>query len=219
MRVLHVALECSVDQCQKIRLQAQQDRLRFRVAEPAVVFERAQIALRVDHEAGVEESDVRQTILRHALHRRLDDFAHYACVEFGRDHGCRRVRTHAAGVGAQIIVPQAFVVLARGERKRVVAVAHDDEARFLADETFLDHDPRARVAHAGREVQGVDRIVRLRDRGCDDHALARGEPVRLDHDGRTLLRDIGLGLRSPFEGGVARSRNAMPHHEALGEVL
>ena len=38
-----------------------------------------------------------------------------------------------------------------------------------------------------------DRFFRLGDGGGHDHALARGQAVRLDHDRRALLTEVGAG--------------------------
>ena len=84
---------------------------------------------------------------------------------------------------------QALVVLAGRERQHVRAVAHDDEARFLAFEEFLDHDARAGVAaaccrRASMSIAACASSARRRD----DHALAGGEAVGLDDDRRAALR-------------------------------
>ena len=87
---------------------------------------------------------------------------------------------------------QALVVLAGGERQHVRAVAHDDEAGFLALEKFLDHDARAGVAFLGLifPQHCVDRGMRFLKRHCHHHAFAGGQAVGLDHDRRALLVDI-----------------------------
>ena len=72
------------------------------------------------------------------------------------------------------------------------AVDHDDEARFLADETFLDHDARAGVAETVADEHRVDRGVRFCLRRRDDDALAGGEPIGLDHDRRAARVDVGV---------------------------
>ena len=177
------------------------------------------VARRVDHQAGVEEADVGRAVLRHALDRGLDDLAHHARVQPRRDDRRRRVGAHAAGVRSLVAVAQALVVLAGGERQHVRAVAHDDEARFLALEELLDHHARAGGAELVLAEHRVDRGVRFLARRGDHHALARGEAVGLDDDRRAVLVDVGLRLAGVGEGRVARGRDAVAHHERLGEIL
>ena len=114
---------------------------------------------------------------------------------------------------------EALVVLRGRQRQHVPAVDHHDEARLLAGEELLDHHPRAGRAHRVADQHRVDRRVRLgRGRG-DHHALARGEPVGLDHDRRALGVDVAVRRGGVGEGRVARGRDAVPRHEGLGVVL
>ena len=69
----------------------------------------------------------------------------------------------------------------------------------------------------------VDRVL---DRGDglilghgDRHALAERQTVRLDHDRRALLLDIGDGVRRVFKHGIARGRDAVLFHQFLGKGL
>ena len=64
----------------------------------------------------------------------------------------------------------------------------DDEARFLAVEEFLDHDARAGVAEGIAAEHVVQRLLGFGQRHRDDHALAGGQAVGLDHDRRAALR-------------------------------
>ena len=63
------------------------------------------------------------------------------------------------------------------------------------------------------------RAYRLVGACGDDHALARGESVRLDDDGRALRLDCGGIEGLAREGGVACRRDAVAHQELLGEPL
>ena len=111
------------------------------------------------------------------------------------------------------------MVLARREHQHVAPVDHHDEARFLADEEFLDHDPRAGRAHAVVDQHRVDRGVGLVERRRDDHALARGQAVGLDDDRGAAALDVGVRQRGVGEGLVLGGRDAMALHERLREVL
>ena len=173
----------------------------------------------VDHHAGVEEAGVADAVGRHAGHRGQDHLAHQPRVQ-RRGHDRRgRVRAHAAGVGAAVAVLQPLVILRRGQREHVAAVDHDDEARLLAGEEFLDDHACAGVAHRVVDQHRIDRLVRLARRRRHDHALPGGEPVGLDDDRCAVALDVGVRGRGVGEGLVARSRDAVARHEGLREVL
>ena len=61
--------------------------------------------------------------------------------------------------------------------------------------------------------------MRLRQRGGHHHALAGGQAIGLDDDGRALLIDVGMGERRVGEGLVGSGRDLMPLHEGLGKGL
>ena len=91
----------------EVALDARHDRLCLGVAHPAVELECLDVAIRIDHQPGIEKSGVSD-----ALHGRHDDFAQHAGMHFGCDHRCRRISPHAAGIRAGIVVAQALVILA-----------------------------------------------------------------------------------------------------------
>ena len=111
-----------LDQFEQVAFQAQQNRLRFRIAETAVEFEHTGIARAVDHEARVEEPGVAVPLLGHSCEHRLDDFAHHSRVQLGSHHRRRRVGAHAAGIGPLVAVPETLVILAGRKREHVLAV-------------------------------------------------------------------------------------------------
>ena len=203
----------------QIGLQPHHDRLGFRVAHAAVEFQHLGRAVGADHDAGVEKAGVADAVGRHAFDGRMDHLAHDARVQFGRDHRRRRIRAHAAGVGAAVAVAQPLVILARRQRQHVLAVDHDDEAGFFAEQAFLDHHAMAGFAHAVAGEHGVDGSVRLISSRRDHHALARRQAVGLHHDGGALLVDIGVGGGGIGEGAEGRGGNAVARHELLGEIL
>src|SRR6266699_2583507 len=96
----------------------------------------------------------------------------------------RRTRACIAGVttGAGV---EALVILRARERQHVRAVRHDDEARFLAFEELLDHHlaPGCAEPAAKHRARRGERLLRCTG---DHHALASGEPARLDHKRCTL---------------------------------
>ncbi|MDT4815202.1 hypothetical protein FQZ97_482260 [compost metagenome] len=140
-------------------------------------------------------------------------------MHLGSDHRGRRVGAHAAGVRAGIAVADALVVLAGGHGQHVLAVDHDDEAGFLAVEELLDHHPRTGVTEgvAGEHVaHGVFGFVQGHG---DDHALARGQAVGLDHDGRALLFQVGQRRLDFGEVLVVGGGDLVAGQEVLGEGL
>jgi len=77
------ACERVLEQLEQIRLEAQQDRLRFGIPEAAVELERARVARLVDHQPGVEKSAERHAVLHGARDRTL-------CEHCGRDEHQRQ---------------------------------------------------------------------------------------------------------------------------------
>ena len=110
------------------------------------------------------------------------------------------------------------MVLRGGKRQDVTAVGHDDEARFLAGEEFLDHH----LVSGGAELPAEHRLCgadRLRDRVGDDHPLAARQTARLHHQ-RGALRAHPVLIESvAAEGGGARRGNTVAAQELLGEGL
>src|ERR1051325_5223322 len=213
------ARERGLGELEQVGLEPQQDRLGLRVAEAAVELDRLRIAGLVDHQAGVQEAAVGEAVLRQPLDGGLDDLAHHPGVDLGRDDRRRGIRAHAAGVGTLVAVAQALVVLARGERQYARAIAHNDEARFLALHELLDYHPRARFAEALLVHHALDRGLRLLHARGHHHALSRREAVGLDDDGRATLRHERLGEIGALERAIQRGRDVVAHHERLGEVL
>ena len=122
------------------------------------------------------------------------------------------------------------MVLAGRQGRHIFAIAHDDEAGFLALQKLLDHDPRhglAVRAFVVRHTQHVllrargqhefNRFMRLAQRHGHHHALAGCQAIGLDNDGRTLFIDIGVRCSGIGEGLVFGGRNAVALHESLGE--
>ena len=217
--LVELAIDRMFQELQEIGFQAHQDRLGFGIAHAAVEFQGFDAAVLADHQSGVKEAGVRHAFERHALDGGVDDFADDLGVDARRDRRCRRVRTHAAGVGAGVAVADALVILAGGERQHVFAVDHDDEADLFAIEKFFDHDARASIAEFVVGEHVIDGRVRFFQRLGDDDTLACREAVGLDDDGCALFVHVGVRGGSVREGLECGSRYAVPRHEALGEIL
>ena len=208
--------------CQ-IALQAHEDGLGFRVAHAAVELQRLHGAAGFDHQPGVEEAGVRDAVGRHATHRGQDDLFHGAAVHLGCDHRRWGISAHAARVGTLVSVQQAFVVLAGGQCRHLLAITQHDEAGFLTLKKGLDHHARAAfvVGHAQGVVDQheVDGLVRFSQRHGHDHTLASRQAIGLHDNRRTHPIHIGMRLGGVGEGFVRRRGNAMALHEGLGKRL
>ena len=115
--------------------------------------------------------------------------------------------------------PDALVVLGRGQRQRMLPVDQGEEAQLLAFEEFLDDDFGSGGAEDLVGHHGVDRFAGLLERLGDDHALAGGEPVGLDHDRQAPLGDIGLGRARVGEAAIGRGRDGIAPGEVLHEAF
>jgi hypothetical protein len=114
---------------------------------------------------------------------------------------------------------QSLVVLAGCQRQHMLAVDHHDETRLLALEEILDDHPCASRTHAVLDQHHVHRGVCFVLAGGDNHALAGGKAVRLDHDGRTAAAQIIMSRLRIGERRIRRGRNTLSRHERLREVL
>src|SRR5262249_22658885 len=95
----------------------------------------------------------------------------------------------------------------------------DVEARLFAGEQLLDDHRGPGVAELARAHHPVDRLQRLLRARGDDHALARGEAVRLDDERAGGVANVLLGLRGVVEDSVRGGGNAVARKEALHEAL
>ncbi len=94
------------------------------------------------------------------------------------------IGAHAAGVRALVVVEDALVVLRRHQRNHALAVAHHQERQLLALQALFEHHARAGLAQHLAAQHLFGGALRLFLRLRDDDALARGQTVGLDDDGR-----------------------------------
>ena len=94
-----------------------------------------------------------------------------------------------------------------------------EERRLLAVHELLDDDGRAGGAELAPLHALGDRRVGLLQAGADDRALARGQPVGLDHQRRAQLAAVATGGGGIVERREARGRHAVSGHQRLGEGL
>ena len=83
------------------------------------------------------------------------------------------------------------MILAARHRKDVLSIRQNDEAGLLSHQEFLDNYATTSVAErvAGQHIGHCG--LGLLERFCHDHAFARCESVRLDHDRSPLLAQVG----------------------------
>ena len=122
------AVDAMLQQIDEIGLQAQHDRLGFRIAKAAVEFDHLRVALLVDHQTCIKETGVGITFRRHAFYSRPDDAIHRALMHFISDHRSRRVCAHTTGIRAGVCIANALMILAGGHRQNVFAIDHHEEA-------------------------------------------------------------------------------------------
>ena len=199
-----------VKQLGEIAFDARHDRFAFGIAEADVIFDELR-ALAREHQARVEHPRERRSRVRESLDRRPDDLVHRLLLELGSQHGCRAVRAHSARVWPGVAFADALMVLCRREGDCGFAVDQREQAGLLAFEELLDDH---------RSVAGsVDRRFSFLARHSDRDALARGEAVRLDHDGDGELLQSVTRCSRRFDPDVAGGGNSISRAKVLGETL
>ena len=125
-----------------------------------------------DHQPGEQAADERRAAPRELLEHRLVDLGDQrAAVE--RRHG--RVGAHAARVRPDVAVAEPLEVLRGAERNGPPAVAEREQRHLVALEQLLDHARPAERLDRRQRASSSSRV------SADEHALARCEPVGLEH--------------------------------------
>src|SRR3989454_586611 len=228
------AVARALDQLEQVGAQADEQRLRLRIAEAHVELEHLGVAV-PHHEPGVEDARVADALPGEAAHHGLHDLAQDAVLERGRDDGRRRAGAHAARVRPAVAVQGALVVLRGGERQHGRAVRQRHEGDLLALEELLHHDAAARVAEqargGGRRAEGaeagggeaVDQAQGQRQLGADDGEIdvalpgEAQEPLHVvggDRHALRLLGDAGVAGRA-VERADAGALPELPHERVL----
>jgi hypothetical protein len=175
MRVLVGQPALGARQCHRgeVGVEQREHRLCLGVAEAAVVLDEPW-ARSGEHEAGVEHADVGRPFGGQVVEHRLDEGGHEV-VGIERDRR-RRVRPHAAGVGAGVALADALVVLGERQCTCSAPVAQCEQGALGPLEALLEHERALRRDGA----DGVDRVV---GPSGTMHALAGGQTVELHHHG------------------------------------
>ncbi len=154
----------------------------------------------------------------HGLHCWVDDLIHHAVAHGVGHHRRGAIGPHTASVGAGVAFAHGLVVLGRCKRQRVFTVAQHEEACFLTcQEFFHNHFRACSTKRTAEDV--VDGFVCFLNGPRQDHALACGQAIRLDHDWRALLGHIGLGVSGCFEPAVCGGRDIVFCTDILGEAF
>ena len=128
----------------------------------------------------------------------------------------RAVHAHAAGVGTQVALECALVILRGRHRTNGLAIGERQQRALGTGEHLLDHHGAAGIAERAVEafMHGIQRLVQ-RERHHD--ALARGEAVRLDDHRSALLAHVGERGLLIGKGPVGSGGDVGARHELLGE--
>ena len=149
--------------------------MRFRVAKAAIEFKglngQGAFAVLANHQTGIKEARVGDSVFFHALNRRTNDFIHGLGINVVGDDRGRRVGAHTTRVRTLVLVQEALVVLARCHREDVLAVNHHDEAGFFTFQEFFDHHASTGGAERVTFEHHVDGFVSFFKRHGNDHAL------------------------------------------------
>ena len=208
-----------LEQIDQVRLDTRKHDLGFGIAHADIVLDHVRLAAHV-HQTDEDESLVVDPVLAQSLDGRLDDrpdhLAHESLVgERDRRHGA-----HAARIGSGISLAYALIVLGYGQYTIAFAVRRDENGTLDTRKVFLDHDRIAGMAETARQHLS-ELPLRLFERRHDQHALAGGQTVGLQHIGslqglqkRVRLLDVLFG-----ETAITGRRNSVPRHEILSELL
>ena len=98
------------------------------------------------------------------------------------------------------------------------AVSEREEAGLLAGHKLLDHDLRPGSPELPAEHLG-ERALGLGERLGDDHALARREPIGLEHERRLETAEGGVRFGKRGSADIAGGGDAGARAQILGETL
>ena len=139
----------------QIGSQAEQQRLRLRVAEANIIFEHLR-PVRSDHQSKIENAAVNDPLRSQALQSRRYNVAQDALGKAIGEDVVITIRAHAAGIGTEVLVPYGLVVLCWGERQRRLAIRQHLERHFFAFELLFQNDPSSCFAHQTPGEKGFE---------------------------------------------------------------
>ena len=164
-------------------------RLRLRIAQAHVELQHLR-SRRRHHQSRVQE-----TSESHRFHRRIDDAVqNLSGLRLGENRPIA-IRSHAAGVRTGVAIEDGLVILSGRQRHNVSPVAQRDEAHLFATKKLFDYQPA--LQRAQRRF-GLLAVLR------DDHALARRQPVGLQHHRKTEAVECLARIGLVFDGHKLR---------------
>ena len=181
------AVRAGEQQPEQVVLQPRHDHLAFRIAEAGVVFDQLRAVL-ADHQAGEQHALEGAALGLHRRDRRLDDLAPSPARRSRASPPGPANRRPCRRCSARVAVADALVILRRGKSQSALSpsLSAKKEASSPSRNSSITASAPAAPKAAGEH--GVHGLFRLGERHGDDHALAGGEPVGLDHDRRALSR-------------------------------
>ena len=127
--------------------------------------------------------------------------------------------THATGIRAAVVVEQAFVVLAGGERQRELAVTDGGEGHLFADQELFHHHPFAGAAETALGEKNLEGGVEFFLVFGDQHPFARGQTVGLEHHREAKTGGDFAGATFVVGNAEIGRRDVVPAHELFGVDL
>ena len=210
-------MRAGLHQFDQIAFQPHHQHLAFGIAEARIVFDQLR-AVFGQHQPGIEHARIGRTLGGHGAHRRLDDLAHDLTLQILAQYRSGGIGAHAAGVRSGIARAHALVILRGADGHDRRAIGQREEAGLLAHQELLDHHFAARAAELAVEHL-VERVLGFFVGFGDDHALARGEPVSLEHERRIEALERAPRLFERDAALVACGGNVRALAQLLGEAL
>ena len=176
--------------------------------------------MRRQHDARVQHAGKRTIFDLHRVNRRDQDSADDVVHNSRCDERSRAVRAHAACVGTAIMIPGSLVILRDIQGHDRVAINQCENAGFMADQTFFDHDLRTRFSEGAVLQNGFHGSASFSAIGTDEDTFASCQTIGLD-DQRLLFAvfEILHCFGHPAEDGEICRGNIGSSEQLLGEDL
>ena len=101
----------------------------------------------------------------------------------------------------------------------MIAVHHNDKARFLALQEIFNHDARACIAHFIAQQHIVDSGMGFIQSHSDNHAFTGSQTIRLNNNRRTFLVAVIMCRIGIFKSLVLRGWNLIFCHKCFSKIL
>ena len=213
---VELALDGGEHDFHQVALEPHHERLAFGIAEAGVELDDLG-AGGGEHEADVEESVVIDFVASQRVEKGDDDFALDFVEEIVGEERGGGEGAHAAGVGAGVIIADAFVVLGGFKEVGVLAVDEGEEGDFGAFEALFDDDGVAGGAEDSFLHDVADGVEGFDGVGADDDALTACEAGGFDDEGLVAGFDEGDGGLEAGEGAAFGGGDGGVAHDFFGE--